>query len=289
MEVANIEEMYAAVDEHRIAAFFGVEGGHMIEDDLQKLDSLYKRGARYMTLTHNNSTSWATSASDETASEDGAINSEGNKGLTAFGREVVGRMNHLGMVVDISHVGEQTFRDVMETSSKPVIASHSSVYNLCPVPRNLKDEQIKAVAKNGGVVQINFYSGFIDPDYEKDREVFMEAHAAENDSLMQRGMDIYLAEYTLFDKYRSEVEAFRPPFYMVIDHIEYIIDLVGADYVGLGSDFDGIPSAPVGLDDVTDYPLITEALIQRGYSVEDIHKILGGNILRVLEANKMDK
>jgi len=286
-EVKNTEELFKAIGQNKIAAFFGVEGGHMIEDDLGKLDSLYRRGARYMTLTWNNSTSWATSAADETAVEGAALNSEDKKGLTAFGKEVVSRMNALGMLVDISHVGEQTFADVIASTTKPVIASHSSVFKLCPVFRNLKDDQIKAVAKNGGVIQINFYSGFIDPNYEKNREGFLRKHKTEFDSLVQQGKSIYVAEEWLFSKHDNEAKAFRPPLSMVIDHIEYLINLVGVDYVGLGSDFDGIPSAPIGLDDVTDYIHITEALVDKGYGNEDIDKILGGNLLRVLKANEV--
>ncbi len=284
--VANSKEMMEAVNQHKIAAFFGVEGGHMIENDLAKLDSLFARGTRYMTLTWNNSTSWATSAADETALEGGALNSEGKKGLSEFGKEIVSRMNTLGMMVDISHVGEQTFWDVMETTTKPVIASHSSVYAICPVPRNLKDDQIKAIAKNGGVVQINFYSGFISPEYEEQRNVFLLNHKSEKDSLIASGINIYVAEELLFAKYTNEVQSFRPTLEQLMQHIVHVIDLVGVDYVGLGSDFDGIPSAPIGLDDVTSYPIITNALVEKGYSIKDINKILGGNLLRVLEKNE---
>lgn len=286
IEVANSKEMMEAVNEHKIAAFFGVEGGHMIENDLAKLDSLFARGTRYMTLTWNNSTSWATSAADETALEGGALNSEGRKGLSGFGKQIVNRMNTLGMMVDISHVGEQTFWDVIATTTKPVIASHSSVHAICPVPRNLKDDQIKAIAKNGGVVQINFYSGFISPEYEEKRDVFLLNHRSENDSLLASGINIYVAEELLFAKYTDEVQSFRPTLEQLMQHIVHVIDLVGVDYVGLGSDFDGIPSAPIGLDDVTTYPIITNALVEKGYSTEAINKILGGNLIRVLEKNE---
>ena len=286
IQANNTQEAMNAVGENIIAAFFGVEGGHMIENDLSKLDTLYNRGTRYMTLTWNNSTSWATSASDETV-EDGALNSEGKKGLTAFGKKVVHHMNALGMMVDISHVGEQTFWDVMETTTKPVIASHSSVYTICPVPRNLKDDQIRAIAKNGGVVQINFYAGFIDPNYEGKRDAFMLIHKKENDSLIKNGINLYVAEEILFSKYNAEVQSFRPTLDQLVQHIAHVVALVGVDYVGLGSDFDGIPLAPLGLDDVSSYPLITEALVTRGYSAEEIHKILGGNLLRVLKANEI--
>lgn len=286
IQVNNTHEAIIAVSENKIAAFFGVEGGHMIEDNLSKLDTLYNRGTRYMTLTWNNSTSWATSASDETV-EDGALNSEGKKGLTAFGKQIVNRMNALGMMVDISHVGEQTFWDVMEITTKPVIASHSSVYAICPVPRNLKDNQIRAIAKNGGVVQINFYAGFIDPNYEGKRDAFMLKHKKENDSLINNGVNLYVVEEILFSKYVAEVQSIRPTLDQLVQHIAHVVDLVGVDYVGLGSDFDGIPLAPLGLDDVSSYPLITEALFNKGYSAEEIHKILGGNLIRVLKANEV--
>ncbi|MDZ4148686.1 MAG: dipeptidase [Flavobacteriaceae bacterium] len=285
VKVANSKELLKTVKQNKIAALIGLEGGHQFENDLGKLDALYNRGVRYITLTWNNSTPWATSASDETNLE-GAKNSEGKKGLTAFGKQVVQKMNSLGIMVDISHVGEQTFYDVIATTSKPVIASHSSVYTLCPHKRNLKDEQIKAIAKNGGVIQINFNSGFIDPTVEPRETAFLEKHKVEIDSLVKTGMFQYDAEESMFRKYTDESEVLRAPFELVIQHIEYIIHLVGVDYVGIGSDFDGIFQPPKQLDDVTDYPLITKALVEKGYSEKDIDKILGGNLLRVLKANE---
>jgi membrane dipeptidase len=282
VKVANSSELYKAVKQHKIAAMFGIEGGHMIENDLDKLDLFYKRGARYMTLTWNNSNSWATSALDETFNKDLT-----RKGLTEFGKQVVERMNALGMLLDISHVGMQTFWDVINTTTRPVIASHSCVYALCQHPRNLNDEQIKAIAKNGGVIQVNFYCGFLDNNYFKGKEVFLKKHSIEIDSLTKTGMNEYRREDLLFARYKSEVEILRVPFSMLMDNIEYIIKLVGVDYVGIGSDFDGIESAPQELDDVTKYPLITKALVARGYSKEDITKILGGNFLRVLKANEI--
>ncbi len=281
VKVDNSGELYNAVKQKKIAAMFGIEGGHMIEDDLAKLENFYKRGARYMTLTWVNSTSWATSSYDETFAKDLS-----HKGLTEFGKQVVKKMNALGMLVDVSHVGEQTFRDVINTTTKPIIASHSDVYALCHNNRNLKDEQIRAIARNGGVIQVNFYSGFLDNNYFKKKEAFLKNHSAETDSLKKAGMKEFKIEDFLFDRYRSEVEPMRAQFSAVIDNIEYIIKLVGVDYVGLGSDFDGIECAPLGLDDVSMYPLITKALVHRGYNKEDITKILGGNFLRVLKANE---
>ncbi len=284
VKAPDTREIYKAVRQRKIAAVLGVEGGHMIEDDLGKLDYFYKRGVRYMTLTWNNSTSWASSAADETYRKDIE-----HKGLTDFGRQVVSKMNSLGMMIDVSHVGEQTFADVMKVTRKPVIASHSSVYALCPHPRNLKDGQIKAIAENGGVVQINFYSGFIDSTYRRKADAFLARHKTENDSLLQAGVPDYMAGEILFTRYPEEVQNIRPPLAMVIEHIEYVIRLVGVDFVGIGSDFDGIESAPLQLDDVTAYPLITKALLEKGYSRQDLDKILGGNILRVLKANETRK
>ena len=203
-----------------------------------------------------------------------------------MGKQVVQRMNQLGMIVDVSHLGEKSFWDVISTSSKPIMASHSSVYNLCRHRRNLKDDQIKAIAKNGGVIQINFYPGFVDSSFEKKQSAFFKKHMIESDSLMKAGMDVWHIEYYLFDKYADEASAMRPPLSLLMQHITYIIDLVGVDYVGLGSDFDGITIAPLQLDDVTSYPLITKALVEKGYSKDDIMKILGGNFLRVLKANE---
>jgi membrane dipeptidase len=281
VKTANYAELQKAMKQHKIAAMFGVEGGHMIEDDLTKLDSLYKRGARYLTLTHNISPSWATSAADETTKP-----ALPHKGLTDFGRQVVQRMNKLGMLIDVSHAGEQTFWDVINLTTKPVIASHSSVYNLVPHRRNLKDDQIKAIAKNGGVIQVNFNPGFIDSTFDKKEVAFKKAHILENDSLIKTGMSDFYALTYLYNKYAAEASAIRPPLSLLIDHIEYIIHLAGIDYVGLGSDFDGIEITPQQLDDVSDYPVITKALVERGYNKKDIRKILGGNFLRVLKANE---
>ena len=281
VKVANYAGLLKAVKQHKIAAMFGVEGGHMIEDDLNKLDALFNRGARYMTLTHNTAPSWATSAADETTKPDLQ-----HKGLTDFGKQVVKRMNELGMMIDVSHVGEQTFRDIISITSKPIIASHSCVYNITPHRRNLKDEQIKAIAKNGGVIQLNFNPGFIDSTSGKKEDLFFQKHKAELDSLMKSGMEDFYAQDYLVYKYAAEVDSIRPPMSMLIQHIEYIVNLVGVDYIGLGSDFDGINITPKQLDDVTSYPLITKALVGKGFSKKDINKILGGNLLRVLKANE---
>lgn len=281
-KVYSYKELRKLVKQHKIAAMFGVEGGHMIENDLTKLDALYKRGTRYLTLTHNIAPGWATSAADETNTKIVLP----HKGLTDFGRQVVKRMNELGMLVDVSHAGDQTFWDVIAVTTKPIIASHSSVYALVPSRRNLKDEQIKAIAKNGGVIQVNFNPGFIDSSFGKKEDAFLASHSTELDALKKTGMEDFYAVDYIYHKYAADVLSIRPPLSKLIDHIEYIINLVGVDYVGLGSDFDGINVTPLQLDDVTGYPLITKALVERGYRKKDINKILGGNFLRVLKANE---
>ena len=281
MLVKTPADLQKAVKEKKLAAMIGVEGGHMIEDNLDYLNKLFERGGRYMTLTWNNSTSWATSAKDETEN----IIPNLKKGLTDFGKQVVKRMNELGMMVDLSHVGEQTFWDAINIVTKPVIVSHSCVYNLCPHRRNLKDEQIKAIGKNGGVIHLNFYSGFLDSTYEKRKTIFLTAHKTETDSLNNLKWAGYEVDEYMSKKYPQEVASLRPALSLLIDHLDYIVKLIGVDHVGLGSDFDGIESAPQQLNGVEDLPVITKALMERGYSKKDIRKILGGNFLRLLEAN----
>ena len=280
--VYSYKELMRAVANHKIACMSGVEGGHMIEDNLDYIDSFYKRGVRYMTLSWNNSTSWSTSAMDE--SEHAFVVTP--YGLNDFGKQVVRKMNQLGMMVDVSHIGEKTFWDVIATTTKPVIASHSSVYALCPVFRNLKDDQIKAIAKNGGVIQVNFYSGFLDSTYSNKIDAFVKLHKTEFDSMALTKKSGMMTGVYFSQKYKDDYERMRAPFSLLLDHIDYIVKLVGVDYVGLGSDFDGIESSPVELDGVEDFPKITDGLIKRGYSESDIKKILGENFLRVLKANE---
>lgn len=290
MQAFTVKDIKSAARQKKLAVLFGVEGGHMIENDLAKLEALYKKGVRYLTITWNNSTSWATSALDETSPQpppkEGDSASHRKKGLSDFGRHVIHKMNELGMMVDVSHLGEQTFWDIISITKKPVIASHSCVYALCPHRRNLKDEQIKAIAKNGGVIQLNFYSGFLDPAFEARSDAFTEKHKAEMDSLLKKNPEPYFMQVYLFEKYPDEVKSLRPPMSLLLDHLDYIVKLVGVDHVGLGSDFDGVNSLPAGLDGVEDFPKITEELLKRGYGKKDIQKILGGNLLRVMAANE---
>ncbi|HEX7844993.1 MAG TPA: dipeptidase [Chitinophagaceae bacterium] len=276
------KEVKRGVRQEKLVALIGVEGGHMIESDMQKLNELYEMGMRYLTLTWNNSTDWASSARDETERPD----SLKQKGLTEFGKQVVRRMNELGVIVDLSHTGEQTFYDAIATTTKPVMLSHSSVWNICPVFRNVKDEQIKAVAKNGGVICINFYSGFISKDYDQKSDYLTGTVRKKfQDSLYALGTDSVNVRTQWREYLRNEMKSIRPSLAELVDHIDYIVKLVGDDYAGIGSDYDGVSSLPVGMEDVTTYPKITEELLRRGYSKKSIKKILGGNVMRVMKAN----
>ncbi len=281
--VRNAAELRSAVKQNKLAAMIGVEGGHMIEDRMDYLEALAKRGMTYMTLTWNNSTSWASSAADET------FNKESLKhiGLTDFGKQVVKRMNELGVIVDLSHVGETAFYEAIKVSVKPVIASHSSAYVFNAHQRNLKDDQIRAIAKTGGVVFVNFYSGFLDSTYSPKQKRFNASHKSEFDVLNKKYQSPSKASAEIDVKYRQELEDMRAPLSLLIDHIDHLVKLVGADHVGLGADFDGAESFPKGLDDVSNYPLITEALLQRGYSHKNVKKILGANFIRLLKANQV--
>ena len=229
MIVKTPADLKAAVKQKKLGVMLGLEGGHMIEDNLGYLDSLHKRGVSYMTLTWNNSTSWATSAADETAP-----NFSGKKGLNEFGKQMVRRMNELGMLVDLSHVGEQTFWDAIAVTTKPVIVSHSCVYAICPHRRNLKDDQIKAIGKNGGVIHLNFYSGFLDSNFAERKRSFNKAHARELDSLKALKLQEFEIDFLMARKYPAEVQSLRPPLSLLLDHLDHIVKLIGVDGVGLG-------------------------------------------------------
>jgi membrane dipeptidase len=275
--VADIERAHK---EHKLAALMGIEGGHSIENDMRLLRDYFRLGVRYMTLSWSNTNEWADSSGDINDSK-----IQHHNGLTDFGKQVVLEMNRLGMMVDISHVADKTFWDTIATTKAPVIASHSSARALVDAPRNMTDEMLRAVAKNGGVVQVNFYSGFVDADYRK----AMEAQAKDQEAAIQKYTNSLTAQgkpvnYIEVNRIEREWMAKipRPPFKSLIDHIDHIAKVAGVDHVGLGSDFDGVSGAtPQGMDSAADLPKITQALLDRGYSAEDITKILGGNLLRV--------
>lgn len=282
MIVKNPSDLNLAVKSKKLGSMMGIEGGHMIEDKIEYLDSLYNRGGRYMTLTWNNSTSWASSAADERAGKD-----LGHPyGLNELGEKIVKHMNELGMIVDISHVGEKTFYDALRITTKPVIASHSCTYALCPVPRNMTDDQIRMIKKNNGTIQLNFYSGFVDSTFREKNNNFIAKHQQEKDSILKTNPSDFYANLFIHEKYKDEMDNVRPSLTLLIDHLDHIVKLIGVDHVGIGSDFDGINSSPRELNDVTNMPLLTKELLKRGYSKEDIYKILGGNFIRVFKANQ---
>jgi membrane dipeptidase len=269
-----------AVREDKFAAMLGIEGGHPLEGKIENLDYFYGRGVRYMTLTWNNSTAWASSAKDETDPE----TTLSHKGLTELGKQIVRKMNALGMLVDVSHVGEQTFWNVIATSTKPVIASHSSAWAICPHRRNLKDDQLRAIAKNGGVVFINFAPFFIDSTFAGKESRMRGAHKREIDSLTRvTPGDEFTKENAIARFLAAEYLPIRPPLSLLVDHFDYVAKLIGPDHVGIGSDFDGISTTPLDMDDVTFLPNLTRELLKRGYSETDVRKMLGGNFLRVLK------
>lgn len=243
--VADIRRLHRT---GKIAALMGIEGGHAIEDSLPALRMFYRMGIRYMTLTHTNTNNWADSA--------GGISVKGERrhnGLSDFGKEVVREMNRLGMMVDISHVSDETFNDCVEVSRAPLIASHSSCRALTNVPRNMSDEMLRALARNGGVVMINFYNGFINTEYARP------------------GMPA------------PTKPAEKATLEMLMQHFEHAIKVAGIDHVGIGSDFDGVDGMlPPGMEDVTKLPTITYELLRRGYSEKDVRKVLGENLLRVM-------
>jgi membrane dipeptidase len=284
--VADIERAHR---EHKLAALLGIEGGHSIENDIHLLRDFYRLGVRYMTLSWSNTNEWADSSGDI---NDTKI--EHHNGLTDNGKQIVTEMNRLGILVDISHVADKTFYDAIAVSKAPVIASHSSARALTNHPRNMTDDMLRAVAKNGGVVQVNFYNAFIDENYRK----AAEAQSNERDAAVKSYTDQLKASgktVTYLDADRIEREWAakipRPPLSSLIDHIDHVAKVAGIDYVGLGSDFDGVSGAtPQGIDSAADLPKITQALLDRGYSADDIRKILGGNLLRVFsEAERVSR
>ena len=270
-----------AIEAHRrgrIAIFMGLEGGHMIDSDLAILRTYYALGVRYMTLTHTTNTPWADSSGAKPE----------HNGLTDFGRAVVREMNRVGMMVDISHVSDKTFDDVIATSTAPVIASHSSCRALAAAPRNMTDDMLRALAKNGGVVHINFYEGFLDSDFAR-RFAGLKEEDEEQKAVDDRAPKF--GDRTSVGPEERKIEARRNaklgriPLSRLLDHFEHAVKIAGIDHVGLGSDFDGADAAfPAGMEDISQMPDLVAGLMDRGFSDDDILKILGGNTLRVMKA-----
>jgi membrane dipeptidase len=255
----------------RRAILIGIEGGHAIEDSLDLLRAFYRLGARYMTLTHTNTNNWADSSGDEAK----------HHGLTPFGEDVVREMNRLGMLVDISHVSDETFFDAIAVSKAPVFASHSSARALADHPRNMTDDMLRAVAKNNGVVMVNFFPNFISNEV-------VQAAKARTARLAPRVAEIKVQypnegpEYTAAMKALTDADPLpKIPFTVIVDHIDHIVKVAGIDHVGLGSDFDGITALPEGMEDVSKLPKIRAELLRRGYKEADVRKIMGENFMRV--------
>jgi membrane dipeptidase len=271
------EDIVAAHKKHKIAALIGIEGGHAIEDNLGLLRDYYALGVRYMTLTHTNTNHWADSSGDVNDPD-----VEHHNGLTDFGKSVVREMNRLGMIVDVAHVADKTFWDALEVSKAPVFSSHSSCRALCNVPRDMTDEMIVAMAKKGGVIQINFNCGFLS---QKSADV--------DEKISARMQEIRKKYKSDPDRMRTETKALeaearasvpRATLDDVVAHIDHVVKIAGIEAVGIGSDFDGVGCTPAGLDDNSKYPNLTRALLEKGYSASDIRKIYGGNTLRLMRA-----
>jgi membrane dipeptidase len=276
MLATTAADIRRAAAEHKIAALMGMEGGHMIDDDMRLLRLYAALGVRYMTLTHFKNNNWADSSTDKPA----------HNGLTDFGKDVVREMNRLGMMVDISHVADKTFYDALAITRAPVIASHSSSRVIANHPRNMTDDMLRAVAKNGGVVMINYHAAFLSEEFRVASEKRSGTVVASMAALSKKcgGNEAC----TTMEGERLDHEAMangtlpKVSWEKIIEHIDHAVKVAGADHVGLGSDFDGA-TMPLGMEDASKLPKITEALLKKGYADADIEKILGGNLLRVME------
>src|SRR5579859_540585 len=280
--VTTAAEVRDARKHGKIAALMGVEGGHMIASDLGVLRMYAALGVRYMTLTHSGNDEWADASTDTAA----------HNGLTGFGKDVVREMNRLGMMVDISHVSDKTFYDALAVSNAPLIASHSSCRALCDAKRNMSDQMIKDLAAKGGVIQINYHVGFLSEEFmnaDKDPEITKAIGAeVEKRCVSKEGCQLIEGD-RITREYVRQGKLPRVDYTKIIEHIDHAVKLVGADHVGLGSDFDGA-NMPFGMEDATKLPQITEALLRKGYSEQDVRKILGENTLRVMgEVERVSK
>lgn len=276
IEIAkSTRDIERIVNEGKIVALIGVESGNMIEESIENLEALYQRGTRYLTLTWNYNLPWATAAAVENKKQASL-----QKGLSEHGKKIIKKMNELGMMVDLSHASKKTFYDVMAISTKPVLASHSNAAALTPHFRNLDDDQLAALKKNGGVVGVNFYSPFLDTAYDsRVKDLYRKQFGQEP----EKNKSISF----LYRKLNTENQHLaNTPFERVLEHIDYLVQKAGIDHVAIGSDFDGIESPPQQLEDVSKFPVLTQALLQRGYTAEDVSKIMGLNFLRVLKANE---
>jgi membrane dipeptidase len=276
MLATTAADVRKAAADHRIAALMGIEGGHMMDDDVRLLRLFAALGVRYMTLTHFKNNNWADSSTDKPA----------HNGLTPFGKDVVREMNRLGMMVDISHVADKTFYDALEVTKAPVIASHSSSRAIANHPRNMTDDMMRALAKNGGVVMINYHAAFLSEEFrvasEKKSGNVVQSMAAMSKKCGGNEACTTMESERIDHEAMAKGELPKVMWEKIVDHIDHAVKVAGADHVGLGSDFDGA-TMPLGMEDASKLPKITDALLKKGYSDADIENILGGNILRVME------
>ncbi|HEX3346363.1 MAG TPA: dipeptidase [Polyangiaceae bacterium] len=273
----GVDDIRRAKKDGKIAVLMGIEGGYAIEDSLGPLRDFYRLGVRYMTLTHAVNSDWADSSGMAATPP-----KPRHHGLSPFGEEVVKEMQRIGMLVDVSHVSDDTIDDVLRVSTAPVIASHSSARALCDAPRNLSDDELRGIARTGGVVMVNFFSGYLDPAYRTAMHAFFARHGAELAALDKKGMK--LSELHEAAQRMGAGELPKVPLGVLVDHIEHIAKVAGVDHVGLGSDFDGVDSMPVGLEGIDGLPKITLELLRRGWSDDDVKKVLGENFLRAFAA-----
>ena len=273
------DDILAARTDGKFAILMGIEGGHAIENSLALLRVYHALGVRYMTLTWANSNEWADSSGDL---DDPDI--PHHNGLTDFGREVIAEMNRLGMMIDVSHASDKTFADVLAASRAPVIASHSCARALSDSPRNLSDDQLRALSSNGGLCMVNFYAAFVDENYRQAVQTIRAERSGKHQALAAEfAAKAEPIPFHLSNQIDRDFAArlTRPPFESLIDQFDHIIRVAGVDHVGIGTDFDGISAMPEGIDSAADMPKITTALLARGYSAEDLRKVLGGNLMRV--------
>jgi membrane dipeptidase len=286
MFATSVKDIEEAHRRGKIAALMGIEGGHAIEDSLRLLRDYYAMGIRYMTLTHTNTNHWADSSGDITRTD-----VQHHNGLTPFGKDVVREMNRIGMLVDISHVSDKTFWDALEVSKAPIFASHSDARALANAPRNMTDDMIVALAKNGGVVDINFNCGFLSQRYRDEvsaKSAQIAARLKQATSQSTGGKNLgELETDQLEGKMIAELGIKPATLADVVAHIDHVRKIAGIDAIGIGTDFNGVECVPQGLEDSSKFPNLTRALLEKGYTSEDIHKIYSGNLLRVMRAAEM--
>jgi membrane dipeptidase len=267
------EDIRRAKKRKRIAALMGIEGGHAIEDSLFALRDFYRLGVRYMTLTHNNTNNWA----------DACCDASKHNGLSEFGKEVVREMNRIGMLVDVSHVSDKTMSDVFDVSTAPVIASHSSARALADRPRNIPDDLLRRFRANGGVVMINFYPSFLDERTNREENERSARLKTQLDALREQHKNDQLAYNEAERKLFAENPIYNPTYARIVDHIDHIKRVASIDIVGIGSDYDGVPFLPAGMNGMEDLVLVTYEMLRRGYTEQEVRKVLGENFLRAFE------